>query len=79
MGRGGKRGARVPVGHAVVPLKHGLILQAGNRPPLGDISRGDYLPLMRKMARVLRPARTTLLADKSEFWHHFFNMFDKDA
>lgn len=34
---------------------------------------------MRKMARVLRPARTTLLADKSEFWHHFFNMFDKDA
>jgi hypothetical protein len=62
----------------VVPLDHGVILQAGSRPQLGDVSRGDYLPLVRKMARVLRPARTTLLAGESDFWDHFFDMFDKD-
>jgi hypothetical protein len=55
----------------------GLILQAGERPQLGDLNRGDYLPLYRKVAAVLRPARVTRLADKDEFWDHFFNIFDK--
>jgi Protein of unknown function (DUF3396) len=61
----------------VVSLPHGLIIQAGARPQLGDLNKGDYLPLQRRVAKVLRPARVEKLAEKSEFWHHFFNIFDK--
>jgi Protein of unknown function (DUF3396) len=61
----------------VVSLPHGLIIQAGARPQLGDLNKGDYLPLQRKVAKVLRPARVERLAEENEFWHHFFNIFDK--
>ena len=65
----------------IVPFEHGLILQAGERPELGDLNRGDTLPLLRKLARVLRPVRVELLVEvkgTNPFWDHFFNIFDKD-
>jgi hypothetical protein len=62
---------------AVQTLPHGLLVRAGERPQLGDLSAGDGLPLQRKLASVLRPARVNRLAEESEFWNHFFNIFDK--
>jgi len=61
----------------VSTLPHGLALQAGERPQLGDLTSGDDLPLLRRMAKVVRPARIERLAEKSDFWEHFFNIFDK--
>jgi Protein of unknown function (DUF3396) len=64
----------------IVPLEHGLMLQAGERPELGDLNRGDTLPLLRKVARVIRPVRVKLLVENLDdpFWDHFFNIFEKD-
>ncbi len=62
----------------VVTLPNGLAIQAGATPQLGDLSRGELLPLQRKVASVLRNARITKPAEESDFWDHFFNIFDKD-
>jgi Protein of unknown function (DUF3396) len=62
----------------VTPFEHGLMLQAGEHPELGDLNRGELLPLLRKVASVLKPVRVNLLPEiKGEFWDHFFNIFDK--
>lgn len=61
----------------VSALPHGLALQAGERPQLGDLTTGDDLPLLRRMAKVVRPARMERPAEESDFWEHFFNIFDK--
>jgi len=63
----------------VTPFEHGLIIQAGERPQLGDLNAGDDLPLMREVARVVQPVRVKRPAENSEFWDHFFNMFDKSS
>lgn len=39
------------------PLRHGLSIQAGKEPELGDISRRDFLPVYRRVAAALRPVR----------------------
>jgi hypothetical protein len=59
-------------------FEHGMILQAGERPQLGDLNRGDFIPLVRKVAKVLRPARVNRLAEESAFWEHFFTIYDKE-
>jgi hypothetical protein len=61
----------------VTPFEHGLVVQAGERPQLGDLNTGDDLPLIRQVARVVQPVRVKRPAEKSEFWEHFFDMFDK--
>lgn len=65
----------------VTSFAQALILQAGERPELGDLNRGDTLPLLRKVAAVIRPVRTTKILEqeaRGEFWEHFFNIFEKD-
>src|SRR5215475_5501036 len=63
----------------VTPFEHGLIIQAGERPQLGDLNAGDDLPLMREVARLVHSVRVKRPAENSEFWDHFFNMFDKSS
>jgi hypothetical protein len=66
----------------LMSFEHGLIIQAGERPALGDLNRGDLLPLVRKVAQVMRPVRAHKLAaeagEADEFWAHFFSIFDRD-
>ncbi len=61
-------------------VAHGLGLQAGPRPELGDLSRHDLIPLQRRVAHLLRPVRLqgVPLAYYEDFVEHWFNMFDKD-
>jgi hypothetical protein len=44
-------------GIAVTPLTQGLMVQAGPRPVLGTLERGDTAPFYRAVAKVLRPIR----------------------
>ncbi len=62
------------------PVAHGLGIQAGPAPELGDLSRQELLPLQRRVARVLRPVRLKgiPLAFEDEFVRHWFNMFDDE-
>jgi hypothetical protein len=43
----------------VNPLGDGAIIQAGKRPEIGDLNRGDDLPLYREVGRYLKDLRTT--------------------
>ena len=36
-------------------LPHGVAIQAGEAPELGDVNRGERLPLVRKVAKVIEP------------------------
>ncbi|MEY4511631.1 MAG: hypothetical protein RLZZ450_3753 [Pseudomonadota bacterium] len=59
------------------PIGTSLLIQAGPRPELGDITRGEKLPLLSHVARVLAPIRPERLTkDDSPFWNHFLNIFD---
>jgi hypothetical protein len=49
------RGALDPA-IALEPVGAGIMLRAGPLPELGDIERGEKLPLLRNMAQVLAPA-----------------------
>jgi hypothetical protein len=62
------------------PVAHGLGLQAGPAPELGDLSRHELIPLQRRVARTLRPVRlrSAPLAYREEFVRHWFNMFDDE-
>jgi Protein of unknown function (DUF3396) len=62
------------------PVAHGLGIQAGPGPELGDLSRHELIPLQRRVARVLRPVRlkSVPLAFEAEFVRHWFNMFDDE-
>jgi hypothetical protein len=62
------------------PVTHGLGIQTGPTPELGDLSRHELIPLQRRVARVLRPVRLKAvpLAWQEEFVRHWFNMFDND-
>ncbi len=62
------------------PVAHGLGIQAGPAPQLGDLSRQELLPLQRRVARVLRPVRLKgiPLAFEEDFVEHWFNMFDDE-
>lgn len=37
------------------PLGTGVMLRVGERPEIGDVNRGDNLPLIRSLAKVLQP------------------------
>jgi hypothetical protein len=60
------------------PVAHGLGIQAGPAPALGDLSRNEMLPLQQRVAGVLRPVRLKgiPLAFEEAFVRHWFNMFD---
>jgi hypothetical protein len=62
------------------PFAHGLGIQAGPRPELGDLARHELLPLQQRVARLVSPVRLRgiPLAYKEDFVEHWFNMFDKD-
>jgi TseV toxin immunity protein TsiV len=49
-------------------LAHGIAIQAGPAPRLGDVSRRDFLPVYRRVASVLRPMR---LDKHGSFGRHF--------
>ena len=61
-------------------VTHGVGIQAGPAPELGDLSRHELIPLQRRVARVLRPVRlkSVPLAFQAEFVRHWFNMFDDE-
>ncbi len=63
------------------PVAHGLGIQAGPAPELGDLSRHELLPLQRRVARVLRPVRlkSIPLAYYEDFVRHWLNMFDEKS
>ncbi|MES1188961.1 MAG: type VI immunity family protein [Myxococcales bacterium] len=65
----------------VTAFEHGVIVQAGDRPELGDLNRGDLLPVLRQVAQVLGPVRARKLveaeAERHPFWEQFFNTFEK--
>lgn len=42
---------------AVRDLAHGVAIQAGAEPRLGDVARRDFLPAYRRVAKALRPMR----------------------
>ncbi|CAM2064021.1 DUF3396 domain-containing protein [Sulfidibacter corallicola] len=65
------------------PLDTGMILQAGPAPAIGDVSRRDFLPAYRAVARVLRPIRVDSFggAGKAfgvEAQDEWLNGFDRD-
>ncbi|MBI4954579.1 MAG: DUF3396 domain-containing protein [Myxococcales bacterium] len=39
------------------PIRDGVLIQAGPEPLLGDVNRGETLPLYREVAKVLKPIR----------------------
>lgn len=59
---------------SVMPLGHGALIRAGEFPQLGDLNRGDNLPLYRKVGSYLKDyrghqkIRLTGLKDDSEAW-----------
>jgi hypothetical protein len=62
------------------PLEHGLCIQAGTGPELGDLSRHQISSVQRRVARVLRPVRLKGVpkAYYEDFVEHWFNMFDDE-
>jgi hypothetical protein len=62
------------------PLAHGLCIQAGDRPELGDLSRHEVPEHVRRVAKAIRPVRlkSIPLAFEEAFVDHWFNMFDRD-
>jgi hypothetical protein len=48
-------------GLTATPLAEGVMIQAGERPELGDVNRGEDVPLLRALARQLEPV--TLFGD----------------
>jgi hypothetical protein len=64
----------------IYPLKHGLCIQAGDAPDLGDLSRHEVSEHVRRVAKVIRPVRLKgiPLAFREDFVDHWFNMFDRD-
>jgi hypothetical protein len=40
---------------SMAPIGSGWMLQAGEEPEPGDVNRGEYLPLLRSLAKVLEP------------------------
>lgn len=64
-------------------LKHGLAIQAGNMPKLGDIAHRDFLPAYRRVAKVLRPVRLEAIPGLGRGFsdaaaNEWLNAFDKD-
>ncbi len=61
-------------------LERGVAIQAGEGPQLGDRSRGDFIPLYQKVARVLRPIRAELLKYpyQDEWVDDWLNSFDRE-
>jgi hypothetical protein len=46
---------KLPASIEVLECRHGVILQAGPKPELGDINRGETLPLYREIYKLLVP------------------------
>jgi hypothetical protein len=57
---GGMDSLRTQLGPEILfhPLPNGLMIQAGDRPRIGDLNAGDRLPDYRAVARALLPIRT---------------------
>jgi hypothetical protein len=49
-------------GIVVADLDHGLAIQAGPAPEIGDVGRHEFMPLLRRVARELRPVRVEDIA-----------------
>ena len=49
--------AALPGAVTLIPIGDGLVLQAGPEPRLGDVNRGDTLPLYRAVDAALKPLR----------------------
>jgi hypothetical protein len=60
----------------------GLIVQAGDAPQVGDVTRGDLLPIQREVAKILRPARALEMVGtggvEEEWVDDWLDAFDKD-
>lgn len=59
-------------GLTTTDLPHGLMIQAGAAPALGDLGRRDFLPAYRAVAALVRPLRP-------EHFDGFGSDFDSDA
>lgn len=52
----------------VLDCRHGVVIKAGLRPAIGDVNRGDVLPLYRRVYRVLA-AYVEVAARRSMSFH----------
>lgn len=60
-------------------LPQGMIVQAGLHPQLGDLAKGHSLPVLRKVAKVLRPIRAERFnSPPDNFWDTWFDLLDRD-
>lgn len=59
--KGGRKAIASALGDDITvhPLDGGVCIQAGPRPQLGDVNRGDDLPLYRRVGAYLKDVRTT--------------------
>jgi hypothetical protein len=62
-------------------LKHGLVIQAGSTPQLGDIGNRDFISAYREIAKILRPARIEKMDGpdgvEEEWVDEWLDAFDK--
>jgi hypothetical protein len=63
-------------------LPHGLAIQAGAAPEIGDVGHRDFVPLLRRVASEIRPVRVEAIASAGrgfgrEATNDWLNAFDK--
>jgi hypothetical protein len=83
---GGRSGVRTALGDdlpiSVHEMKNGVAIQAGPAPQIGDLANRDFIPLYRRVAKVLRPVRvagldgtgTGLLRPATNEWLNAFDV-----
>ena len=63
-------------------LPHGLAIQAGTAPEIGDVGHRDFVPLLRRVASEIRPVRVEAIGSagrgfREEATNDWLNAFDK--